>query len=98
MTTYKALLDICDQHNIDRYDVNIANEVEFFFIDEGGRYRADFEQLCDLVSKAYLHVDCYVSLSTVVESLHHLVTKEHKDVNSISKQEIVANIANLREG
>ena len=94
MPKYKEILDLCDQHNIDKYSVNIANEVEFFFIDEGGRYRSDFEQLCELVSEAYLKVDCYISLSSVVDSLHRLIANEHRDINLIDRREIIANIEN----
>ena len=94
MATYKEVLDLCDQHNINRYQVNIANEVEFFFINYGGRYLEMFEQLCELVSEAYLKVDCVVSLSAVVQSLYRLIVDEQRDINTIDRYEIIANIQN----
>lgn len=92
--TFKEILDTCDQLNLDKYDINIANEVEFFFIDEGGRYREDFERLCSMASEAYLKVDCYISLSAVVESLHRLVVRENRNIDDITRRDIIGNIQN----
>lgn len=92
--TFKEILDICSQLNLDKYDINIANEVEFFFINEGGRYREDFERLCSMASEAYSKVDCYISLSAVVESLHRLVVLENRNIDYITRQDIIGNIQN----
>ena len=92
--TYKGILDLCDQHNINKYQIAIANEVEFFFINHGGRYLEMFEQLCDLAAEAYEKVDCVVSLSTVVQSLYRLIVDEKRDINTIDRYEIIANIQN----
>ena len=92
--SYKETLDLCDKYQIDKYDIEIANEVEFFFINEGGRYRPDFEQLCELTAEAFSKVDCYISLSAVVQSLYKLVVKDRRDINSLDRYEIVGNIEN----
>lgn len=91
---FKEILDICDQLNLDKYNINIAHEVEFFFINEGGRYRKDFERLCSMASDAYLRVDCYISLSVVVESLHRLVVLENRDIDYITRKDIIGNMRN----
>ena len=87
--TYKETLEkVLAIHDHAVYDASIANEVDFIFESTGGKDRDDFEQLCDLVSEAYLKVECSTSLSQVAEALKSLIDSG-KDIKKITRHDII---------
>ena len=89
---YKETLMHCYKNNIDIYDAMVANEVDFQFNGGEGAELGEFEQLCDLVAEAYVKVDTTTSLSQVVDSLRNLVVDKGKDINTITRLDIIRNI------
>ena len=92
---FKETLGFCTEHKVDIHKALIANEVDYFFAEdgagEGGAERGDFEQLCSLAEEAYYKVDNDTSLSAVVDSLRRLIDSG-KDINTISRHDIIQNL------
>ncbi len=87
---FKETLDACDAAGILVYTAKIAYEVEFFFPDKG-RNHPDFEQMCQLVSEAYIDIDYPIDVSKVVETLKELL-EDGEELDNINSSDIVDNI------
>jgi len=90
--SYKELLEFVEKNDINVYDLTVANEVDFVLSHLGGRHVDNFEKICNLVGDAYLKVDCLTTLTSVAVSVVNLVFAKGRDINTLTRKEIIENI------